>query len=160
MDDKQRLQLHAMIGEHDVIDQTELIRELKHSETLKREINKLVELRSEISDETDLHMAGIEHCAFLFTYYTDIYNKIRKNEIDLDILDSLLLVLKDIEEGKTDQHEGSFRVGTILKELYVDSAIKKCDKLDKINMSREDDNTSSERVIQYSEYKKLVNSAD
>jgi hypothetical protein len=29
-----------------------------------------------------------------------------------------------------DQHEGSFIVGTILKELYIDSALKRGDKLD------------------------------
>jgi hypothetical protein len=30
-----------------------------------------------------------------------------------------------------DQHEGSFIVGTILKELYIDSAIKRADNIDK-----------------------------
>ena len=43
----------------------------------------------------------------------------------------LLTVLKLIEDGKTDQHEGSVMVGKILKELYVDSATKRSDNIDK-----------------------------
>ena len=35
-------------------------------------------------------------CNFLFTYYTDIYNKIRKDEIDLKILFKAFDVLRDI----------------------------------------------------------------
>ena len=38
-------------------------------------------------------------------------------------------VLRQIEDGQLDQHEGSFLVGTLLKELYVDSALKKAEKL-------------------------------
>jgi hypothetical protein len=41
--------------------------------------------------------------------------------------------LQQIEEGQLDQHEGSFLVGTLLKELYIDSALKKAEKLDEAN---------------------------
>jgi hypothetical protein len=43
----------------------------------------------------------------------------------------LLTVLKLIEDGKVDQHEGSVIVGKILKELYLDSAVKRADAIDK-----------------------------
>ena len=36
----------------------------------------------------------------------------------------LINVLKNIEEGDVDQHEGSVVVGKILKEMYIDSALK------------------------------------
>ena len=65
----------------------------------------------------------------MFTYYTDIYNKIRKDEIDLNILNRFLNVLRNIEDGEIDQHDGSYIVGSLLKELYVDSALKKADKI-------------------------------
>jgi hypothetical protein len=45
----------------------------------------------------------------------------------------LLVVLKLIEDNKVDQHEGSAMVGKILKELYVDSALKRSENLDKEN---------------------------
>ena len=47
----------------------------------------------------------------------------------LNILFNFLDVLKRIEHGELDQHEASFEVGTLLKRLYVDSALKKADKL-------------------------------
>ena len=39
--------------------------------------------------------------------------------------------MKGIEEDKYDQHEGSVMVGKILKQLYIDSALKGDDKNDK-----------------------------
>ena len=80
-------------------------------------------------DDAKIHEECVNECNFLFTYYTDIYNKVRKDEIDIGIFNKFLDVLKRIEDGELDQHEGSFLVGSILKELYVDSALKKSEKL-------------------------------
>ena len=63
------------------------------------------------------------------TICADIYNKIRKDEIDLKILFQFLDVLGKIEAGQMDQHDGSFEVGTLLKKIYVDSALRKAEKL-------------------------------
>ena len=138
MDDNARLKLQSMIKENNVEDQTDLIRDLKHSDILRKNVKKLIELKEKYSN--DIENAGFKaecmsDCSFLFMYYTDIYNKIRKDEIELRILFQFLDVLKEIEEGKLDQHEGSFKVGTLLKELYIDSALKKADKLDKEHAS-------------------------
>lgn len=132
MDDKARLQLQNMIKANNVEDQTGLIRELKHSDILKKDVQTLLSLKQKFGeDEEALKLESMCECAFLFNYYTDIYNKIRKDEIDLGILNKFLNVLKQIEDGNLDQHEGSFVVGTLLKEMYIDSALKKADKLDK-----------------------------
>ncbi len=58
-----------------------------------------------------------------------------QDEIDINLLYNFLDILKKIEEGELDQHEGSFQVGSILKAIYVDSALKKADKLDAANES-------------------------
>lgn len=130
MNDKQRLQLQNMIKTNNVEDQTELIRNLKHSHILRSEINTLVLLKAKHRDNLEeLNNESVQECNFLFTYYTEIYNKIKKDEIDLGILFKFIDVLRQIEDGELDQHEGSFLVGTLLKELYVDSAVKKADKL-------------------------------
>jgi hypothetical protein len=42
----------------------------------------------------------------------------------------MIQILRDIEDGKLDQHEGSFEVGKILKSIYVDSALKRAENLD------------------------------
>jgi hypothetical protein len=54
-----------------------------------------------------------------------------KDEIDINIMSKLLIVLKLIEEGHLDQQDGAVRVGRLLKELYLDSAVKRADALDK-----------------------------
>jgi hypothetical protein len=133
MNDSQRLQLQNMIKVNNVEDQTDLIRNLKHSQVLRTEINNMILIKAKyIGDEEKIYMECVNECNFLFTYYTDIFNKVRKDEISIEILNKFLDVLKRIEDGELDQHEGSFLVGTILKELYVDSALKKADKLEKL----------------------------
>jgi hypothetical protein len=130
MDDKARLQLQKMIKANNVEDQTELIRELKHSHLLQNDINNLIMLKAKHRNNQDkINEEGMSECGFLFTYYTDIYNKIRKDEIDLKILNQFLNILRRIEDGEIDQHEGSFIIGTLLKEMYVDSALRKAEKL-------------------------------
>jgi hypothetical protein len=134
MDEMQKLHLQKMIAANNVLDQTELIRQLKHSSIMRNELNNMVMLKAKYRDEPEkIHLECMNECNFLFTYYTDIYNKIRKDEIDLNILHQFLDVLEKIEEGEIDQHEGSFEVGTLLKKLYVDSALRKAEKLDEEN---------------------------
>jgi hypothetical protein len=136
MDDKQRLQLQNMIKTNNVEDQTDLIRNLKHSQVLRNEINNMIMIKAKYrGDDEKIAIECMNESNFLFTYYTDIFNKVKKDEIDINLLYNFLDILKKIEEGELDQHEGSFQVGSILKAIYVDSALKKADKLDAANES-------------------------
>jgi len=133
MDDKQRLQLQNMIKTNNVEDQTDFIRNLKHSQIIRNDVNNMILIKAKFrGDDTKIHEECVGECNFLFTYYTDIYNKIRKDEIDLTLLIKFLDILKQIENGDLDQHEGSFVVGKILKEIYIDSALKKADKINEV----------------------------
>jgi hypothetical protein len=156
MNDKQRLQLQNMIKVNGTDDYTESIRELKHSQLLREQVNALIMIKAKYRDEPErIHIEGVNDCNFLFTYYTDIYNKLRKDELDINILYKLLDVLKKIEDGELDQHEGSFVVGTVLKELYVDSALKKADKLNESNaVAREE--PKPKREISWKQFKKTI----
>lgn len=155
MDDKQRLQLQNMIKANNTEDQTEFIRNLKHSQIIREEVNNLIMIKSKFKgDDIKIHEEGVNECNFLFTYYTDIYNKIRKDEIDIQILNKFLDILKQIEDGKLDQHEGSFLVGTILKELYVDSALKKAEKLNSTEEPKPEPK-KPEKIISYKQFKKV-----
>ena len=130
MDDTARLKLQEMIKANNVSDQTETIRSLKHSSTLRENVNTMILLKNKCkNDLTLLNEEASRECYFLYSNYTDIYNKIKKDEIDLVILFQFLDVLEKIEHGQLDQHEGSFEVGTLLKKIYVDSALRKADKL-------------------------------
>ena len=51
MDDNQRLQLQNMIKANNVDDQTDLIRNLKHSEILRNEISKMMTIKSKYCDD-------------------------------------------------------------------------------------------------------------
>lgn len=155
MDDKQRLQLQNMIKTNNVEDQTDFIRNLKHSQIIRNDVNNMILIKAKFrGDDTKIHEECVSECNFLFTYYTDIYNKIRKDEIDIGILNKFLDVLKRIEDGELDQHEGSFLVGSILKELYVDSALKKADKLNANEEEREEPK-KPEKQISYKQFKKM-----
>lgn len=156
MNDDQRLHLQNMISANNVVDQTELIRELKHSIILREEIDKLVLIREKYSgDQDSIVLEAMTECSFLFTYYTDIYNKIRKDEIDLNILNKFLDVLKDIEDGNLDQHEASFKVGTLLKEIYIDSALRKAEKLNAENEDKEPEYKGPQLEISWKEFKEM-----
>lgn len=138
MNDNERLQLQKLIKMNDVEDQTQRIRELRHSSKLKEEIETLIKLRNEYSDDLNtLSIVSIEKCSFLFTNYTDIFNRVKKDEIDIPMLMKFIDTLSKIEDGKIDQHEGSFEVGKILKQIYIDSALKKSEKIDKIYETKE-----------------------
>lgn len=155
MDDKQRLQLQNMIKTNNVEDQTDFIRNLKHSQIIRNDVNNMILIKAKFrGDDTKIHEECVNECNFLFTYYTDIYNKIRKDEIDIGILNKFLDVLKRIEDGELDQHEGSFLVGTILKELYVDSALKKAEKLN-VNEEQKEEPKKPEKKISYKQFKRM-----
>ena len=158
MDQNQRLHLQKMITANNVEDQTGLIRELKHSHILREDVNNLVMLKAKYMDDQDaLNLEAMSECNFLFTYYTDLYNKIRKDEIDLKILFQFLDVLNKIEDGKMDQHEGSYEVGLLLKKIYVDSALRKADKLNAEHGNVESEYKGPQVEISWKQFKTLNN---
>jgi hypothetical protein len=161
MDDNQRLHLQKMISANNVDDNTDLIRQLKHSHVLRDDVNNLIMLKVKYPDDPDtLHLEGMSECNFLFTYYTDIYNKIRKDEIDLKILFQALDVLKDIEDGKLGQHDGAYKFGLLLKQIYVDSALKKAEKLNADTGEKEKEFKGPQVNVSWGQFKKMQGRKD
>lgn len=168
LSNEDRLNLQRMINANDVEDQTPIIREKKHSDQIGEQVKTLMLLKNKYnrlakSNPNEFNQMCLSKCEFLYNNYTDIYNKVKKDEIDLDILYKFLAVLKKIENSEVDQHEGSFLVGKLLKELYVDSALKKSEKLDAIEEQRNKKNKKTEkkalppREISWHDYKKKEN---
>ena len=130
LNDKERLNLQKMINEADCDDNTEQIRNIKHSVLIRNDVRKLDSFKKgnrslQVRDFDRFAEEAKSTCPFLYRNYTDIFNRITKDELDLEIMTKLLMVLKMIEDNKVDQHEGSVMVGKVLKELYVDSALKR-----------------------------------
>jgi hypothetical protein len=84
MDDKQRLQLQNMIKANNVEDQTDFIRSLKHSQIIRNDVNTMIMIKSKFKgDDAKIHEECVNESNFLFSYYTDIYNKVRNYENDV-----------------------------------------------------------------------------
>jgi hypothetical protein len=125
MNDDARLKLHEMITENNVQDNTDKIKHLKHSELIRKDVDTLLSiiLKLKTDDYKTLDKACIQQCNFLFINYTNIYNKLLKNQIDIEILYKFLDCLKSIEDGIKNQHEGSYEIGLLLKSIYIDPKI-------------------------------------
>jgi len=141
-------------------DNTAHIRKVKHSEKIRDEIRKMNFLTRHYAElKKDNYPKYIElcqnECGFLFNNYTDLFNRLVKDELDLSIMTQLLTVLKMIEEEKVNQEEGSILVGKVLKKLYLDSAIKRGENIDKENkkIDEKDDETRPVEKISWGEYK-------
>jgi hypothetical protein len=163
MNNEDRLNLQKMIKANDVEDQTGLIRQARHSSIIGEQVKEFLFLKNKYprlakSNPNEFEKMCLSKCSFLFNNYTDIYNKLYKDELDLDILNQFLTVLRQIEDGKIDQHEGSYKVGQLLKKIYIDSALKKADKLDaadkkKNKKGKKDKKSEEPREISWKEYK-------
>ena len=159
--EQDRLDLKRMMSQtDDYVDNTDNIQKIKHSSLIREDIIKIEQLKRQNSilyetNKDEFIELCATQCQFLFNNYTDIFNKVIRNEINFEILGKLLYVLKAIEDEKVDQHEGSVLVGKILKELYLDSAVRHGDNLDKKYAAQEPQKPTlvEGRAISWKEYK-------
>ena len=158
MDDSARLQLDKMISANNVEDCTQEIRNKKHSSKIRDDVTRMIELKKKYerlskSNPSQFDSMLVSQCSFLFNNYTDIFNKIKKDEISLKILWDFLNVLQRIEEGELDQHAGAYEVGTLLKQLYIDSALKREEKIDARTGKKTAKKPKSVKKMTWKEYK-------
>lgn len=161
MNDKDRLQLQQMLKANDFEDQTDKIRTLKHSTLIKMDVSKLAKIcfvHTELKNNnpSDYNELCIKECPFLHKNYTDIFNKIKNDELNLGILGKFLEILGQIENDEIDQNDGSYAIGMLLKKMYIDSALKKADT---INKEHETDDEPKKAVadISWRTFKKINN---
>jgi hypothetical protein len=154
--DNDKVQLRQMIEKNNVVDKTEQIRELKHSAKIREDIIALIQLKKDYAellrtDKESFEKISVQKCRFLFFHYMELYNLILKESMDLKILDKLIDVLGRIENNELDQHEGSFLVGTYLKEIYIDGKLAESKRTDELypSVPRVDP-----KKIAWSEFKK------
>jgi len=191
---QEKLDLKRLLKTSDCDNNTDHIRKVKHSSKIQKDIMEIIAhkktnmklygcgIRSVVEDNHayseglrrspeeyeqnpdrfELEAKVVGH--FLYTNYPDIFRKVINDEINYEIMSRLLHILKGIEEEKVDQHEGSVLVGKVLKELYLDSAVRHGENLDKKHkkVAVDDQETkkvaSSEKLISWKEYKTNANS--
>ena len=156
-----KLDLKKLIAKSDFEDNTSNIRNLKHSKLIKNDIEKMLKMkakhvrlvRNDFDRFTKLCMS---QCDFLFKHYTDIFNRILKDELDLNIMGSVLDILRKIEDGEVNQMDGSVEVGELLKKLYVDSALKRADNINAEHPENNEDHVFQDsKTISWRDYKTM-----
>lgn len=157
MNDNEKYQLKKMIEHNNVKDNTNTLRELKHSTEIKKCVLKLLELKKTHGDllatnKSKFEEIALQDCGFLFFNYMQLYNTILKEHIDMKIMNQLLTTLSKIENGECDQHEGSYEVGKLLKAIYIDGTLR--------DIQREDEKNKivykEPKSIHWSEYKNNI----
>jgi len=143
MNAKEALDLKKLSQQYDYKDNTDGIRKLKHSDLILEDIMKLEKLKKTYSNEkqnTPTYFETIcrQKCSFLYNTYTDIFNKLVKDELNLNLMTQALGTLKQIEQGNIDQEEGSVVMGKLLHKVFVESALKRGKNIDDENKKSDD----------------------
>ena len=139
MNPSEKIQLQNMITENNVVDQTHNIRDLKHSQDIKRDVIKL-RVFHEQNKEMKKYQRNVfdetlqNECSFLYNNYNDIFNKLNDETIDISLLLEFVNVLAKIENSQVDQHTASYEIGKLLKTIYIDSALKQNGQMDENNI--------------------------
>ena len=164
LDKQQKLDLQSMIKANETEDVTQQIRENKQSNLIRTDIKQMIFLKQKYSrlaksNPNEFDKMCVSQCQFLFNNYTDIFNKIKTNTLNLTIMDKFLNILKRIEDGELDQHEGSYLVGQHLKELYIDSAMRNQQKMEANERKKKVQKkpNAPEKNISYKDFKKMQN---
>ena len=104
-------------------------------------------------DQDPFYFYCQKECPFLYSKYTDIFNRFYRQEMDLNLMIEAIKVLSKIEDGELNQEEGSVLMGQKFHDLFVDSTIKQGEKADIAH-----DNNAPKLItgkqISYSEYKR------
>ena len=128
------LNLKQMIKDNNIEDFTETIRNKCHSKPIRLDIIQYIEIekkynRLQKSNIEEFKSICRSRCSFLYNNYTDIFNRLVNNTLNLDIFNNILNILHRIETSDIDQHEASYLVGKYLKELYIDSNLRNDKKI-------------------------------
>ena len=76
-----------------------------------------------------------------------------KDELNLNILRKFIDTLREVEDGDLDQHEASVKIGEILKQLYIDSALQREKKIDAEDKKRAPKHKKPVNNISWAKYK-------
>ena len=86
------------------VDNTNKLRDAKHSNLIRQNIMEIEKLRGETGDLYKMDIETfknkcIQRNSFLYNNYFEIFNRVSKNEMNLYIMNEFLNVLKQIEDG-------------------------------------------------------------
>ena len=136
MDNNRKRELERLIQENDTKDQTQSIKERKHSSKLRDQVLTLYAIKYKQQHKSMEAMQEMikRECEFLYTDYRELYEILTTKHMDLGMMLKMLELLGNIENSKMTQHESSFALGQMLKEMYIDPKInQRVEELDDNN---------------------------
>ena len=104
-------------------DNTSGIREAKHSSPLLADIRRMGPLRKKYAElkekSMDDYLAIFQReCKYIYTQFPDVFDRVVKNDMNLDVFEKIIMILKMIEDGKVNQSEASALVGKLSQKLF------------------------------------------
>jgi hypothetical protein len=158
LNSEEKLKFQDMLKEGDCVDNTDMIRKLKHSSLITRDVTTILQIKKKMhtNDFKTLDAECLKHCRFLFDNYTNIYNKLLKGQIDLKIFYQFLHYLKKIEDGELGFYEASYQIGCLLKQLYVDPLVETIENEKEKNREKDGNGNVKVKEISWNEYKNMV----
>jgi hypothetical protein len=127
MNNDEKKALDKLINNNkDYVDNTEGIRRQKHSGRIREEILIYKQLKLNYSRVSNKMLEKIaeKQLVLLHTEYNYIFTRLLQNKIELKMFDKFITVLEEIEDGKLDQNEASYKIGSVLKEIYIDKELQ------------------------------------
>ena len=102
LDNQQKLDLQNMIKANDTTDLTQQIRQNKQSNLIRDDIKQMVFLKQKYerlakTNPQEFDQICVKQYSFLFNNYTDIFNKIKNDTLNLTIMDKFLNILKKLK---------------------------------------------------------------
>lgn len=124
--DKELIQ--RLMKENGTIDVTDTIRSERNSKRIKQDLTayfrySLSHQRLKESSPSTFQNQARVICSFLHDKFPLVLEKLISDTMDITTLMKFIRLLEMIEEGDLDQHEASFQVGLILKDMFINPAI-------------------------------------
>jgi hypothetical protein len=63
-----------------------------------------------------------KECNYIYTKFPDVFDRVVKNDMNLDVFEKIVMILKLIEDGKVNQSEASALVGKLSQRLFFQPA--------------------------------------
>jgi hypothetical protein len=151
MNEEQRIQLGELMKANNTVDNTQQIRDLRHSKKIRKCAEQIETIRIEnpTADVKTMDSLCIGPANFLFRNYTVIYNKLIRGQIDLNIFYLFLDKLRDIENGKLSQQDAAYDIGMLLRNMYIDPRLKEMEE-------RKEPEYKKGKDISWSDFKKTL----
>jgi len=118
---KEKNLLDDIIKEHKIEDNTDYVVNNKKASIIRKEFNALLKIKK-IHGHEKINLSKMQ-APYLYKNYKSIFDKIIKEDFNVELFKDLIDILDKIENKKIDLHEGSFIFGKKLKNIFVDKRI-------------------------------------